>query len=257
MSENSPLEHEQFLRELLSAVERVAISDDLTAMEPLMAMTAEHRSSPLLASLAEAFARMAVNLEAKDFRLQCTIEDLLKVKNDLEQANYDPLTGLANRVIARDRLHQALVQARRTGQAVAVFYMDLDKFKWVNDNLGHAAGDELLQQVAKRFRDCARSSDTVARLGGDEFLMVLPNTPDKTMVIDIATRCVSAIQQPFALAAGRAQIGTSIGIALLGEHGDTVDSLIEGADGALYAAKHAGRNGYAWASTTGSGRIAS
>ena len=91
---------------------------------------------------------MVVKLEARDYELECTIQDLRAAKTELEKANYDALTGLPNRVIARDRLHQGLLQAQRTHGQLAVMYLDLDKFKWVNDNLGHAAGDELLQQVA-------------------------------------------------------------------------------------------------------------
>lgn len=233
-----------FLHQLLNVVERIALSGDLQAVAPLLQMTAASPGSPLLSSLAEAFARMVVRLEAKEYELECAIGDLLRIKKELEQANYDPLTRLANRVIARDRLHQGLQQARRASRQLAVLYLDLDRFKWVNDNLGHAAGDELLRQVAQRMTQCVRQADTVARLGGDEFLCVLPDLEDPAVAEDLARRLVEVLHQPFTLAAGLAQIGASVGIARYPQHGDAVDPLIACADRALYQAKSQGRNGY-------------
>ena len=237
-------EQKVFLTELLAVVERITTSGDLQAVTPLLDMTTEHAQSPLLSSLAEAFARMVLQLEAREFQLECTIEDLVRVKQELEQANYDALTGLANRVIARDRLHQGLLQAQRSEQQLGVLYLDLDKFKWVNDNLGHAAGDELLRQVASRMRQTARQADTVARLGGDEFLCVMPAIHDLSAAQDLAGRLVECLSQPFQLEADRVSIGASVGIAMFPDHGDTVDALIACADHALYDAKHGGRNGY-------------
>jgi len=239
-----PSGQDDFLVRLLNVVDRIAISGDLQAVQPLLAMTSAHSQSPLLTSLAEGFARMVVKLEAREYELECTIQDLQQAKAELERANYDPLTGLPNRVIARDRLHQGLLQAKRTGGQLAVMYMDLDKFKWVNDNMGHAAGDELLQQVAIRAKDCVRAVDTVARLGGDEFLCVLPAIDGQAVVEELAQRFVDSIHEPFELRDGVAHIGASVGIALYPEHGSDVDSLIELADAALYMAKHAGRNVY-------------
>lgn len=237
-------EHEIFLKKLLAAVERIALSGDLEAVQPLLAMTSDQPNPPLLAALAEAFARMVVKLEAREFELECRIEELLQLKKELEQANYDPLTGLPNRVIARDRLQQGLQQARRSGGQLAVFYLDLDRFKWVNDHLGHAAGDELLRQVAQRLRQCVRQADTVARLGGDEFLCILPVVDNPAVAEDLARRLVESLGQPFALDAGTASIGASIGIALFPAHGETADPLIACADKALYQSKNAGRNRY-------------
>lgn len=235
---------DEFLSRLLHVVDRIAADGDLSAVEPLLEMTSAHSQSPLLTALAEGFARMVVKLEAREYELECTIQDLKAAKTELEKANYDPLTGLPNRVIARDRLHQGLLQAKRGSGQLAVMYLDLDKFKWVNDNLGHAAGDELLQQVAQRCRDCIRDSDTFARLGGDEFLCVLPAVDSQQVAEDLAQRFVDALNKPFALRDGEARIGTSVGIAMFPAHGATVDQLIEFADAALYFAKHAGRNVY-------------
>ncbi|TXT38687.1 MAG: hypothetical protein FD135_2717 [Comamonadaceae bacterium] len=235
---------EVFLKQLLSVVERIASSGEFQAVGSLIDLTVENPQHPLLTSLAEGFARMAVQLEAREFELENTIENLVRVKQELELANYDPLTQLANRVIARDRLSQGLLQARRLNQFLGVLYLDLDRFKWVNDNLGHAAGDELLRQVALRMRGVAREADTVARLGGDEFLCVIPAIGNPSAAEDLATRLVDILSQPFSLAAGQVTIGASVGIAVFPAHADTVDALIACADSALYDAKHAGRNGF-------------
>lgn len=235
---------EAFLARLVQVVDRIAADGDLSAVDPLLEMTAAPAQSPLVTALAESFARMVVKLEAREYELECTIQDLQAAKTELEKANYDPLTGLPNRVIARDRLHQGLLQAQRQHGQLAVMYLDLDKFKWVNDNLGHAAGDELLQQVAQRCKTCIRDSDTFARLGGDEFLCVLPALDSQQAAEELAQRFVDTLNQPFALRDGEARIGTSVGIAMYPAHGNTVDQLIEFADAALYFAKHAGRNVY-------------
>lgn len=233
-----------FLSQLLSVVERITKNGDFQAVESLLDLTGESQQTPLLTSLAEAFARMVVQLEAREFQLENTIEDLVRVKLELEQANHDPLTSLANRVIARDRLNQGLLQARRLNQFLGVLYLDLDRFKWVNDNLGHPAGDELLRQVAQRMRNAARQGDTVARLGGDEFLCVMPGIDGQGAAEDLASRLVDILSQPFSLVAGQVSIGASVGIAVFPEHAESVDALIACADSALYDAKHAGRNGF-------------
>lgn len=242
MPHADPSPTDAFLSRLLEVVDRIAAEGDFSAMDSLLSMTAAHSQSPVLTALAEGFARMVVKLEAREYELECTIEDLRAVKTELERANYDALTGLPNRVIVKDRLQQALQRARRSGSSLAVLFLDLDKFKWVNDNLGHAAGDELLQQVAGRCRDCLRPGDTLARLGGDEFLCVLPVIADTDTATGIAQAFVETLNRPFSLRDGEARIGTSVGIALYPLHGDEPAPLIERADAALYAAKHAGRN---------------
>ncbi len=240
---NLPNAKDALLDQLLQVVERIALSGDLQAIQPLLAMTEPPpQGATQIAALAEAMARMVVKLEAREYELENTIEDLQAAKAELERANYDPLTGLPNRVIARDRLQQGLLQAKRTGGQLAVFYMDLDKFKAVNDTMGHAAGDELLQQVAQRARTCIRAMDTVARLGGDEFVCVLPALDSPALAEQLAQRFVDNMHQPFALRDGEARIGASVGIAYYPAHGSTADVLLACADVALYHAKRAGRN---------------
>ena len=244
LDHEKPSNDAEFLAQLTQIAERIANEADLQAIAPLMDMTAAQVRSPVLVALAESFARMLVKLEAREFELECTIADLKSVKAELEKANYDALTGLPNRVIARDRLNQGLANARRNDGLLAVLYMDLDRFKWVNDNRGHAAGDELLQQVATRAKACVRESDTVARLGGDEFLVVLPAIAGLPEAQALAQRLVEAMNQPFALREGPVQIGGSVGIAMYPQHGQSVDFLIECADAGLYAAKRSGKNIY-------------
>lgn len=242
---SDPAAGSPWMAELLRVAERIAQTGDAQAVQGLLALT-DAQAHPELAQWAEVFARLVVQLEAREFELACTIEDLQRVKAELEVANFDPLTGLANRVIARDRLSQALAQAVRQkggpGGVVAVMYLDLDRFKAVNDTLGHAAGDELLRQVAQRLRAAVRQADTLARLGGDEFLCILPALDDLPPALALADRLVQTLCVPFDLPAGVAHIGTSIGIAASPVHASMADALVAAADQALYAAKHAGRN---------------
>jgi diguanylate cyclase (GGDEF)-like protein/PAS domain S-box-containing protein len=158
-------------------------------------------------------------------------------------AFYDPLTQLPNRRLLYERLKHGFSVSSRNGSQMAVLMMDLDKFKAVNDTLGHAAGDELLQQVAKRMKACLREVDLVARLGGDEFVVLLENITQTEHVAPIAQAILDTLSQPFTLHQNHiACIGASIGIALYPEHGDTIEMLIDHADTALYCAKDNGRN---------------
>ena len=152
-------------------------------------------------------------------------------------AHHDPLTNLPNRSLLSERLAGALVKAADTGKILALFYLDLDYFKPVNDLLGHAAGDALLMQVAKRLQAELRSVDTLARVGGDEFVVVaLFDQPDHAGII--AARFVAALTRPFVLGSDQVEIGTSVGIALYPRDGDCQQALMRAADTALYRAKH-------------------
>ncbi|THG71181.1 diguanylate cyclase [Pseudomonas sp. A-1] len=164
----------------------------------------------------------------------------------LQMAYHDRLTGLPNRSLVRDRLTQALRQARRQGSLLAVLFLDLDRFKPVNDTFGHAVGDLLLRAVAERLAQTVRDSDTVARLGGDEFLIVLEDLDDVAMAERIAGRLVEALQQPFPIDGHVLHIGTSIGIALYPDDGSDAAELVRKADAAMYRAKDNGRNRYAF-----------
>lgn len=160
------------------------------------------------------------------------------------QAFHDLLTGLPNRVLFIDRLEQALSNAERRQEKVAVMFLDLDRFKTINDSLGHSIGDQLLQSVAERLNDCLRKGDTVARWGGDEFTILLPNVQELTHVSATAQRILAALDSLFNLDGHELYISTSIGIALYGQDGHDAETLIRHADAALYRAKEEGRNNY-------------
>jgi diguanylate cyclase (GGDEF)-like protein/PAS domain S-box-containing protein len=157
-------------------------------------------------------------------------------------AHHDMLTGLPNRVLFHDRLTQALALAQRNGSTVAVLCLDLDRFKNVNDLLGHGGGDQLLQRVATRLLESVRAHDTVARLSGDEFAIIQTGVPHPDGAATLAERLVASVGMPFELDDQQTMIGTSIGIALYPGDGDTGEELIRAADTALYRAKEAGRH---------------
>jgi diguanylate cyclase (GGDEF)-like protein len=155
------------------------------------------------------------------------------------QALHDSLTGLANRALFRDRAQQAILAANREGIQVAILLMDLDRFKDINDTLGHHSGDLLLQEVAHRLTGTLREGDTVARLGGDEFAVVLPRVLEASAAVEAARRIRKAVEEPLVLQNLVVRVEPSIGIAVYPEHGDDVDLLIQHADVAMYVAKAA------------------
>ena len=161
-------------------------------------------------------------------------------------ANYDPLTGLPNRTLLTERLGDAILRARQMGRLVAVLFVDLDRFKHVNDAHGHSVGDRVLQAAGRRLRAVVRDDDTVARLGGDEFTVVLERVAQTRDAEDIAQKLLEVFAEPMDLGEGReAQISLSIGIALYPLHGLAPTDLLKYADIAMYRAKERGRNTYA------------
>jgi len=160
-------------------------------------------------------------------------------------ANYDTLTGLPNRALLSERLGRAIVRARRQETRVAVLFLDLDRFKEVNDSLGHAEGDALLVQAAARLRELMRETDTICRLGGDEFVLLLPDT-GQPGASRLASKVVAAFDQPFIVAGHSLRVTVSVGVALYPHDGATFGELLKNADAALYRAKHEGRNTWAF-----------
>lgn len=158
------------------------------------------------------------------------------------QAHFDSLTGLINRSFFNDRLAQALLRAGRARERVAVMFIDLDKFKAVNDTLGHQTGDELLRAVADLLRHSVRQSDTVARLGGDEFTILIEQMRDVSYAGLVATKILTAFQTPLALAKTSVQITPSIGIAIFPDHASEAMALLNLADAAMFRAKASGAN---------------
>ena len=177
-----------------------------------------------------------------------TVEDITdrRVAEERIQylAYYDALTGLPNRTLLHDRLSKALAGARRQRDRVAVLFLDLDRFKHINDSLGHAVGDRLLQDVAERLKKKAREQDTVARLAGDEFLIVLTDIKDVPDAAVAAERLMDAMTEQFVVQGHPLDVSCSLGISIFPEHGTDGETLIKNADAAMYCAKDYGRDNF-------------
>ena len=157
-------------------------------------------------------------------------------------AHHDALTDLPNRTLLNDRLGVAMEHARRSGQPLALLFIDLDRFKYVNDTLGHPLGDRLLQAVAQRLHAVLREGDTLARLGGDEFVVLVEGITGPAGAEQVARKLLQTLQQPVVLDEHELFVGGSIGISLFPQDGDTIEALVRCADAAMYRAKDAGRN---------------
>ena len=160
------------------------------------------------------------------------------------RTNRDPLTGLANRNLLRDRLAQSLAFATRHEHPIWIVFVDLDRFKFVNDTLGHLAGDELLKKVAERLQGAVRETDTVARLGGDEFVLLLPERTDAALSTIVVQRIMEAIARPLTIEGHEFFLTCSVGVSAFPADGDDVETLIKHADIAMYRAKETGRNNF-------------
>jgi diguanylate cyclase (GGDEF)-like protein len=159
-------------------------------------------------------------------------------------AYYDELTGLPNRSLFNQRLNHALTKVKRNKASLAVLFVDLDRFKNINDTLGHEAGDRVLQEMAKRFKTCLRQSDTVARLGGDEFVVLLEDITDPKQAANVAGKIIATALKPFAVAGGDYHVTASIGISIYPDDGEDDQTLMKHADIAMYLAKDQGKNNY-------------
>lgn len=178
-------------------------------------------------------------------RLSIEVEERREAEQRVEfLAYHDVLTRLPNRELARDRLHQAVADAHRHGTVVALVFLDLDHFKTINDSLGHAVGDRLLQWVAQCLRSHVREVDTVSRQGGDEFLLILKDLPDVDAVIPIVAKLIDELSQPMMIEGRELSTSASIGIAMAPNDGTDFDTLSQRADTAMYRAKEEGRNTY-------------
>ena len=174
--------------------------------------------------------------------------DITSIKDSQAQlellAHHDSLTGLPNRVLFNERLHHALQRANRENTGIAVLFIDLDRFKNINDSLGHTAGDQLLERVAKRLRKTVRDEDTVARLGGDEFTILLEDVDSPQAIGAVAQKILETISRQLDLNEHEVHVSGSIGISLYPEDGKDVTTLLKNADNAMYRAKEKGRNNY-------------
>lgn len=172
--------------------------------------------------------------------------DITKLKQDEEklyfQAHYDPLTKLPNRMLILERLSQAVKRARREKKRAALFFVDLDRFKHVNDSFGHVAGDEILKKAAHRLLSCVRETDTIGRSGGDEFIVVLPDIEGRKEASFVAKKIIEKLSHPFQLEGQEIFLGASVGIAIVPDDSEEEDLLLKNADMAMYKAKASGRS---------------
>lgn len=161
-------------------------------------------------------------------------------------AHHDNLTGLPNRNLLNDRMNHALARVKRNGGRMAVLFVDLDKFKPINDTLGHEAGDCVLREVSERLASCVRSSDTVARVGGDEFVVVVEEIQRPAEAATVARKIIETLSLPVYYNGHPCQVGASIGVAVFPDDGNSMDEVCKAADVAMYRVKHAGRNGFSF-----------
>jgi diguanylate cyclase len=231
-----------------------------TGLELLHEMSAQggsHTSVPLIlltGAGTEKLAMSALRAGAADFLEKGTLSvnllerairyalERTKTHNELKRlALYDGLTGLASRALIHDRLSSEIARERRAPSGLAVLFIDLDRFKQVNDSLGHGAGDLLLKSAANRLTQSLRACDTVGRLGGDDFIVALPQSNDLGNALAVASRLLEALSTPFPIEGQEVQISASIGVSLFPNHGETSEALLKSADLAMYAAKGAGK----------------
>jgi diguanylate cyclase (GGDEF)-like protein len=193
----------------------------------------------------KAVSKTSFNMEGKPIRMvgvNYDITDQKEIQMRLDkEASYDQLTQLPNRRLLNDILKQALASAERNKKNMAILFIDLDRFKHVNDVHGHQVGDWLLKEVSRRIQYCLRATDTVGRIGGDEFVVVLPDIFDNAT--DVANKIREILQEPFVMTnCGIMKISSSIGVAIYPKHAKSQSMLMECADKAMYEAKHRGRN---------------
>lgn len=198
------------------------------------------------------YYRQAIAPEANDLQLfdVCTrlagiaIESRTSEEKMRYLAHYDGLTSLPNRFLFGEYLDLALRNARRHGKKFAVLFLDLDKFKEINDTLGHDAGDQVLRDVAKRMRNCLRHSDKIARMGGDEFYILIEDLNDGRYAADVAQKLLDEVSRPLHIGGNKCDLSVSIGIGIYPDDGTDAQALLQNADNAMYRAKNKGKNGY-------------
>jgi diguanylate cyclase (GGDEF)-like protein len=188
--------------------------------------------------LARSFNDMQIEIRAQ-------MMELYESKQQLDHlARHDILTGLPNRMMFFDTLEHEMAAVRRTGKQLAVLFIDLDRFKEINDSLGHAVGDEVLRASARRFKGLVREVDTVARLGGDEFMILLSGLDDVQHLSAIAQKIITGISRPIQIGPNELQVSASIGISLYPKDAANAADLVHKADLAMYQSKTAGRDVY-------------
>jgi len=223
--------------------------DDLRVLQHGETLKAEETLFNMLTRETQVFMTVKIPLRREDGSIYalCGISTDISERKEIEEhmqhmAQYDALTHLPNRALFNDRLKQAIAAAQRNKARLALMFIDLDKFKPVNDTYGHGVGDLLLKDVALRIQDCLRDSDTAARIGGDEFVILLPAIETEQDASKVGEKILHALNRPFELAGHTLKIGSSIGVAVYPQHGKDEKLLVKSADIAMYHAKKNGRN---------------
>jgi len=235
-----PVEHRHLFYHMLAQVNRPT--------QPLPTKTWETQILPRKGAAIDVAITVSTSQENGEAHLRWLVRDITEKKQAEakmhRQAFYDQLTGLPNRAFLDTYLPKVLAQADRQQTQVAVAFLDLDKFKNINDSLGHGVGDHLLHQVAQRLARCLRDEDLLVRWGGDEFILVLSRLTEVESVVHTCDRILANLQPAFAIDPHSLHIGTSIGVALFPQDGTDPTTLLRHADQALYQAKNQGRNTY-------------
>lgn len=225
-------------RVISQPIDQLAAAMKAVSKERNYSQRVKMESRDELGSLIDDFNEMLVQIEVRD-------QELRSKQNRLDYlAHHDTLTSLPNRLLFQDRLHHAISKARRIQQGMALLFLDLDRFKNINDSLGHEVGDQVLQEVAKRLSAIVRESDTLARLGGDEFVITLEQNTESREITIVAQKILQTLSTAFHIDAHELYITASIGISLYPDNGLTSEALMKTADVAMYRAKEKGRNNF-------------
>lgn len=229
--------------------------DGMETVERILAVNSQMPVIVLSGQENEEFSIKMVQLGAQDYLIKGQGDGHLisrSIRYSIERkhaeqgmkylAHYDSLTGLANRVLFRERLDYAIARAGRSDTQLAILYIDMDRFKQINDSLGHEAGDALLIEISKRIKSCVRQDDTVARLGGDEFMLLLENMKDMNHAALVSNKIINALSEPCVSGEMELYITPSIGITVYPDDGVNSNELLKNADAAMYRAKEKGRN---------------
>lgn len=240
---------------LLAALVARAVTRPINAMSAaVQRFSSEYQIASLPLERQDEIGVLARNFYLMQDQIKQQLAELHDSHQELDHlARHDMLTGLPNRRLFLDRLEHALARARRSGERVALLFIDLDNFKEINDRLGHDAGDAVLKEVAARLSATTREVDTVARLGGDEFVVLLDDPVHCQHIAEIAQKLLNGLRPPILLREHALQVGASIGISQYPEDGSTATEIIANADRAMYEAKTTGRNRFRFASVAGTG----
>ena len=233
---------------LLAVLLAVILSRVLTRPLNMMVAAArrfsrEHVMGDLPLARTDEIGQLARSFRDMQVEIQAHLEELQESRNQLQHlARHDALTGLPNRLMFFDRLEHAMAGARRSGMKLAVCFIDLDRFKEINDTLGHAAGDEVLKVMAQRLHSLVREADTVARLGGDEFIILFDGLDDAHPLAMLADKIIRGVCQPVQVEGRQIQVSASVGVSVFPQDAGNASELVHKADVAMYLAKNRGEN---------------